>query len=241
MAKIKLGALAGQVSGSVGCYTFASGRGGAVIRLRGTQSKQTATPRSFEDNPDDPAPLRAKRIFGALSAQWRSLSETDRQSWISWAYSNPVTDTLGARRPSTGIQAFIRCNSILALMGAPAYLTPPGAPTPTPFETLVVSADIGSGFFGITFSPAPTSLTTGLCGYGTYSSGTYQIAKQHKLYLLGAGGPSMPSPLPILPGVTARLGQPVPGQWLTVRLHVIDITTGLLSTGIQSTSQIIST
>jgi len=95
MAKIKLGALAGEISGSIGCYTFSHNRGGPYVRLRNVQDKFTT-----------PMANAVKGAMEQLSKIWRELPEADRAAWTTWASNNPVVDSLGEKRVLTGSQAF---------------------------------------------------------------------------------------------------------------------------------------
>jgi len=218
MAKIKLGALAGQVSGSIGTYTFAHNRGGAYVRLRSIPDKFTT-----------PYAMAAKSRLALCSSNWSLLQPEQRASWTEWARQNPVTDTLGEKRPLDGHQAYVSLAVRLVLAGELLPTTPPGKPHPDGIETITVTADTGTGAFQVAFTPAtlPTGLQLWVQGCPVANPAVNFVKNRLKFIMNGAD--TTPSPLDIETDFELRFGVPATGSTVVIWASVFDPTTGLLS------------
>jgi len=144
MAKIKLGALAGQVSGSIGSETYSHNRFGAYVRLR-----------SIPVQPNSAAQLMRRAELATRSAAWSALGDSTRLSWKVWAQNNPIVDRLGDKRILDGHMAFVMCNARLAPLGWPTFTTPPIKAAPTALTSLSITASAATQNVTIAFAPSP--------------------------------------------------------------------------------------
>ena len=74
MARIIYSALVTQIKGSVGGTTFQSNAYGFTIKNKASVVK----PRTMLQE-------RSKKFFASATGAWRKLSQTNRDTWVSWA------------------------------------------------------------------------------------------------------------------------------------------------------------
>lgn len=97
MALIKYGALATNISGTIGGQVFGSGRSGYYIKNIGTKTKQTTK-------------LQGKRvsILAAASQMWRNLSQNERDFWNNASPFYPYVNRLGETKYYSGYNIFVQ-------------------------------------------------------------------------------------------------------------------------------------
>ena len=119
MAKVQFGGGISAMSGKLSGNVFARNKGGAYAR---NWVKPT--------NPATVSQQNQRNTLSLKSAAWRTLTDSQRDSWKSWADDNPVLDRLGASIVLTGAQGYtkININRDNATDGA-TQSTPPSAPT----------------------------------------------------------------------------------------------------------------
>ena len=119
-----------------------SGKCGSIVWQRnryGAYCYAAFVPR----NPRTPAQMAVRGTFGAVSAQWRELTEEQRIIWCRVARTKWSKPRLRQKGRLTGILLFMKVNVALANQGLaqldlpPGYLEAPQAamPTPLPFGT----------------------------------------------------------------------------------------------------------
>ena len=231
MAKLKLGPLATQISGSIGSTTFSHNRGGAYMRNRAIADTHISIPA-----------MQAKDRLGRISGKWSDLTDPVRSAWTEWARQHPVTDRLGEVRPLDGHQAFVKCMTRLDQMGvSPLPATPPTVPAPIPAVAGILVYDIGSGGVSLAFTPSPTGANEYIWLQGALlvSNGISYV--DNVLKYVHAYGPAQTTALDFHAEFEAIWGVPTVGQRVSVLIQVIDITTGLVSTATRADTLVIST
>jgi len=102
---------------------------------------------SVPTNPGSDPQVLARNRLSAASAEWRTLTDNQRDAWSSWALTHPVLDRLGASLILTGHQAFVRCwvnDDIVA--GSADLTTPPAEPAyPAALLGDTITIDASSG------------------------------------------------------------------------------------------------
>lgn len=114
-----VGAMLGQMSGSIGGVTASHNRGGQYFRRRAV--------------PTNPNSARQAAVRGYMSTAvsvWGSITEAQRASWETYAANTPTTDSMGQTLVLTGQQMYVRAYVSMCMHGAPA----PNA-GPTIFDT----------------------------------------------------------------------------------------------------------
>ena len=159
MAKIKFGALAAEVRGSISGVTFARNKGGAYIRNRTTpldpsSSLQTASRITFRD---------------AVSAWTDSLTLGQRLQWNYYAEQVPYTDVFGEQRYMTGQQRFVQAYTSLIPLGVALSSFAEG-PANTELPMLPQPLDV---YIGIEDGGDPAEISIG--EYNALTSGALPI------------------------------------------------------------------
>lgn len=151
----------GQLSGSSGGTTASHNRFGSYFRAR-----------TIPVNPNTPIQTLRRETLAGLSADWRTLTDAQRESWNSLALQISKTDALGVAYNPTGLQTYVGNNSLRIFAAAlPLVDNAPILDSP-PILTSVVGAatvDIGSVLdgFDVTFAPTPLGAGQRLAIYAT--------------------------------------------------------------------------
>lgn len=145
MAKIKLGALAQDVRGSVAGNTFARNRGGAYVR----QKVAPIQPRTARQ-------LAQRAILTEVSQAWRTLTDAQRQGWTNWADNHPVMDVFGDTLVLAGNGAYSRVNAVRLTAGLAKTATAPADETPVA-NANAVTATGSTGIVNVAFAAAPAN------------------------------------------------------------------------------------
>lgn len=99
MAKIVFGGGVSQASGKIGGTVYARNKGGSY-------SRNFVVP----TNPQTAKQAAQRNLLGLKSAAWRSITDVQRDAWISWADENPILDRLGNSIVLSGAQAYNKIN-----------------------------------------------------------------------------------------------------------------------------------
>jgi len=228
MAKIKLGTIVGQISGSAGATTFAHNRFGAYIRLR-----------SIPVQPETTKQINRRNWFGDASAKWGTLNSNARLAWKVWAQNNPITDSLGDKRVLDGHQAYTMLSTRLRAVPWTSPDTPPILPAPTALLTCtaVISAALQTIVF--TFTPAPIIANNILVVMGAKApteSINYIKNLLRRLPTSDAGQATGWS----MGGADAILGTFTIGEVVTLRVAQLHLDNGLMSTYFQTRTTVVA-
>lgn len=218
MAKIKLGALAGQVSGSIGSHCFSRNRAGTYIRNRSIPTKVT-----------NEYTTAVRSILTQCSQAWSGLLESERIAWEEWARLNPVMDRLGERIVLSGLAAHNRLNAIILGAGLTVISAPPTAQNPSPVLTLTPTVDIGSGDQEIAWTATPLAADHHLVLFGAVTQSTSQKYVENRWKRLLISAAAAVSPLDIETVLGDRFGTLAVGQFCQFKAAVLQGSTGLLS------------
>jgi len=155
MALIKLGGMIAEIRGSVGGATFARNRGGAYVRNR-----------SIPINPASVNQTRVRQLLAQLTELWTSaLSEAQRESWRTYAANVPLINSLGEPREATGLNHYVRSNSLLLDTGGSRVDNAPTAFTVGPSFTPTISIDPATDTLDVTDLGGFTPSTDGTIGF----------------------------------------------------------------------------
>lgn len=241
MAKVLLGGIASQVSGSVGGITFSRNRYGTYMRRRAhpTDSQTVYA-------------LDAKSRLGAISRQWSGLSTPVRNAWSTWAANNPVTDKMGQKQVLAGNAAYMMLNGRLAAAGLLEITTPPVAYAPQALTVVTMTPDIGSVPMAVQFTGTPLLANQRIWCNAAITDGDTQLYVMNKLRFIGVSAAALATDFVAIEkpdlyahilreALTARFGTLAVGQWLTFYLRVFDDATGLYSNPMVTSGKLIST
>lgn len=229
MAKVKLGAIAGQVSGSIGTQTWSRNRYGAYVRNR---SIPVSTQTIFTQN--------AKAILSACSQAWGSLTFSEQQAWRTWSNNNPITDRLGDQQTLAGNAAYNKLNCRVLGQGGTLISLPPVGAAPEALASLTGTADIGAGDFELVFTvtPQPAGVRLWVWCAVVDSLGVQYVKNKYKLVTMTAA--AVTSPLDLQSEIEGRFGTLQVGQVLHFLVQTSDAN-GLQSVGFPLVLQVEST
>jgi hypothetical protein len=105
-------------SGSVGARTSSRNSSGQYVRQR-----------AIPTNPNSAAQIAARQRVTTLSAAWRGLTSGQMAGWIAFGQSFTVVNSLGTAIHLTGLQCYVKVNSVNELNGDAVVATPPALPT----------------------------------------------------------------------------------------------------------------
>jgi hypothetical protein len=112
--KIKFGAIVVAGSGKIGGHVASKNRGGAYLRTKVTPT-----------NPSTPKQNEVRALLGSLSAQWSTLSESQRAGWNNAVKDFATTDIFGDIKNPSGINLFVKLNANLASVGEAVIVQAP--------------------------------------------------------------------------------------------------------------------
>lgn len=135
MALLKFGAMIADARGSIGGTVFARNRGGAYARNR-----------TVPINPGTTRQTAVRALLGDLANAWtNTLSQVQRDAWELYAANVPLVNSLGEARNVSGINMYVRTNSVMLDTGGTRLDTAPVdftvGPTITPAFTIDAAAD----------------------------------------------------------------------------------------------------
>lgn len=230
MAIYTPGPTVAAVSGSIGGTVYSRNRGGAYLRNR-----------AIPTNPDTSFQQIQRSILATNSQDFADLTDVQREAWRQWAIQNPITNALGNSITMSGHQAFVKLNSRLDTIGETTIVAPPIVNAPPGLESMILSADIGTGTFDLTFTASPLGAGQELFIFAAVTNSAAIRYVRNLLKFVGVSAAAQASPFDIQTLVEARLGTMVAGQTLHVNVAVIDTATGLRSGFLRDQSVVIDT
>lgn len=105
-------------SGSVGARTSSRNRSGQYVRQRANPVQ-----------PRTPAQVAQRARLTSISASWRGLTSTQIASWNAFGQSFTVVNSIGATIHLTGLQCYVKVNTVNLLNGGSIVSTPPALPS----------------------------------------------------------------------------------------------------------------
>lgn len=228
--KIKLGAMVGQASGSVGSTTASHNRYGTYMRRRAIPVISTTT-----------AAMNAKARFGQMSSAWGDLTDAQRLAWKTWAQSNPIIDRLGDAQILDGHAAYVQINTRLNQAGTAALTVPPLGSAPTALTTYAATYDIGAGTSTLVYTPSPIGAANRLWLQAAVLDNPARNYVRNLLRVVHISAVNAASPYDYQSAVEAVFGPLQVGQKLVLQAYVFDNSTGMLSAPIQLSGIITST
>lgn len=226
MAKIKLGALAQDVRGSLAGSTFARNKGGSYVRQKVSPTQ-----------PQSPLQTMQRQILAAVAALWAATTAAVRAEWYAYAEANPVTDVFGDAVRLNGAAAFAKLNAVLKTCALNLITTPPigAAPAAAVVGGMTIT---DAGTLTVNFSTALNdNVDVMLFAWPTKPNQTAVPKSQLRFAGHVAG---LQSAEVTMPNVAARnpLLTVSLGQRLHVRVVQIDLTSGRV-VGVATTSGIV--
>jgi hypothetical protein len=217
MAKVKLGAIAGQVSGSIGTQTWSHNRFGAYVRNR-----------SIPVQPQSAVQLTRRATLALHSSAWQDLSATQRLSWKVWAENNPMVDRLGDKRIMSGHMAYVSLNSRLSIAGNAAITSPPVIAGPDALKTLSITASVATQAVTAVYTATPIGANIKLWVTAAKTPTATINYVRNLIRFCECSAAAQASPYAI-DYIAVTLGALTLAERVIARVSLIDTTTGLIS------------
>ena len=225
MTKILLTAVVADMRNSMAGTTFSKGRYGNYMKTKAIPCKRNT---SFQNA------WRANQAYTA--SKWRTLSESDRQSWVNATSNYPVTDKFGNTIYLSGYDLYLRQN--LSAWAIGFNLIPDFAPVPKPvpamlFPQFTIAWNQSEDMYDAicSFTTEPDSNPIYIAMYCTQPGSPGKMTMGKTKYLLGmasyrdsyanAGG-----------NLKVAFGNPPPGQKSFFEFVVVDVATGQRSSSL---------
>lgn len=216
MAKIKYSALVSDMRGKLNGSVASKNRFGSYYRNKVTPV-----------NPQTVHQQNARQRFGALSSQFKSLTNSQVSAWNEAAQNFPVTNIFGDQVFLTGQMLFNQLNGNLLKVGESISTT---APSPATFPEFIASAGTASaatqtieiGIPALEDQPAGYSLVV----YATRPVPVTRNFLKNEYRFLDGEWYWADNAIEIGDGYGPRFGLFTAGQKIGVRLALVDNETG---------------
>lgn len=216
MALIKFSALVSDMRNKLNGSVLAKNKGGNYMRNKTTPV-----------NPQSTAQLAKRAVFGAFSAQFRSLGTEVVNSWNEAARNFPYFDIFGDSRTLSGSQLFVKLNNNLAQVTAAPITSPPdpaGAGAAN-----VTSAVLDLSEQEITFT---TELIGVPAAYGWIVEATRPLSPGVRFYkneyrqIITSPTTTVPDVAGTYTAYVAKYGVPAAGSNISIRVSIVNTATG---------------
>lgn len=180
----------------------------------------------------------ARGLLGAISSAWNTLSQSERDSWLSmnWLFTS---NRFGEKIPVKGKAAFVTLNANLFNAGGSPITNAPidGGSIPTIGVISSFVPDQSSGSQTITFTPTPTDVDTAYLIYATAPLRAGVARPSKGLFkLIEVVAPATASPVDIAANYINRFGNNwstdplLQGANIWCKATPVNINTGAMNT-----------
>ena len=216
--KIKFGALMVDARGKIGGHVASKNRGGSYMRTKVTPV-----------NPQSSAQTGVRNKFTTIAQAWRALTAAQRASFNGAVANFAKTDIFGDLRNPSGSNLHQRLNLNLGSVGATFITTAPAmAASPAGFQfTPTATAATPTVSIAWTSGAVPAGVAVVIDATPCLSPGkTFVKNRFRQTAILPAADVT---PTAILTEYAAKFGNPIAGQRIFFRGHVVSTTTGVVS------------
>ena len=215
MALIKMGAWIVDVRGKIGGTVFTKGRSGAVARNKVTPVNARTTRQTA-----------VRAVLGALSQDWRTLTQAERDAWNAAVSSYSKTNIFGDSVNPTGKNLYVGVNTNLGKVGEPAISAPPVPAEITAPLVGTFAVDTTAGTMSFSATQPEVSQKMYIQASPSVSAGITNISSKISLIQVNT---QIALSIDILSAYTAVYGAPVVGQKIFLRVSGVNTTTGQVS------------
>lgn len=216
--KIKYSALVSDARGKLNGSVASKNRYGSYLRNKITPV-----------NPQSTAQMEARQRFGALSSMWKSLTQSQRNSWLSGVKAFPFTDIFGDIKHLSGNSLFVKLNSNLIKIGSLPILSAPEATGVSTLPDFEISATATGGTLSalsLDFDQYANPLDAKIVVYATPPQGAGKNFVKSEYRFIGSADTDDNS-VDIFGMYTDRFGASAPAnQKIFVRIALVNTTTG---------------
>lgn len=199
-----------------------SGRADGNVYMRNGRIRAMAIPRLVQNAFTG----AARNAFGTLSSAFRSLTQSQQNSWIN-ATGFTTSDRFGRTVTITGKALYNWLNGNLAACGEDTLTTCPDPRAVDSVEITAFSVDISDTEMEITLSTGAVPATSAIKVFATApQSNGINRPSASKYRLVSVLAPGAAAPHDIWTEYAARFGAPVAGQKVFIKTEAVLIATG---------------
>lgn len=174
---------------------------------------------SGPNQPNSAKQLLARARLTTITAQWRDLTQANRDAWSVYADAHPESDWTGNPLRLTGQNWYVRCTLQLLRIGEAAIATPPAVAAPDPVVGWALSMSNGD-IQAMWDTPIDGTDKIDVFALGPVSTGVDPKFEHATFLTMASSDTGQPS------GIIASAA---PGRW-RLWVKVIATATGLTST-----------
>lgn len=195
----------GKINGSVA----SKNKTGAYVRTKVTPL-----------NPRTAAQVAVRFVFGMLSAMWRTISQTQRDSWNSLAASVPYRDIFGDSRFINGNSFFVKANTNLNICGISPLTDAPSWVLPTNEVELSCNIGAGSVILDSNILEVPAGCSMVVQATPSLSPGRLNVNNRFRQVTVFNEGDAFAG-VDIFPQYSTAFGAPIVSQRVSIRCFLI--------------------
>ena len=225
--KVLFGGGVAEMRGSQAGTTASRNRGGAYMRQRVTPT-----------NPNSTRQQSVRNNMTELTTAWSNdLTQAQRDAWTAFANAWPITDVFGASIVLTGLQYYVKTNTVLLQAGE---LRLDDAPADQNVESLTVvsaTADVSDALIELAFTPDPLGANSVLQVFATPAISPGISFVKNKLRLIASITAAATSPQDVTAAWLAVFGTfPAVGQKIVLQARVMNDVNGVVSTPLSASA-----
>lgn len=177
-------------------------------------------------NPQTDAQQAARNNLATWSQNWRSLAESDRQSWIDAAPNFPFTDIFGNIKFLSGQALYVKLNTNIANVSGTAIDTAP-APVGLPaIDSIALTASSGPSVLSLAYSIPDANAVSVLVVEATPNVTPGKSFVKNLFRYTTQVLSTTASPLVMTTAWTALFGDTVAFQKVFIRARIVNKETG---------------
>jgi len=217
MVQINFGEIVNDARGKINGVVYSKNKAGAYIRTKVTPS-----------NPQTTYQSEARNRLSNFAKAWADLTATQRSDWNEYGRSFGSINPFGAKKPISGLAAYIRCNTVLLNAGETALTDAPADNLVTEFDTAAIVLDESGNNLSVTTTPAPFAADHNIYLSATPVIPAGQSFVKNRFRYIDSAAVSSPNTF-LWPA--ARLGDIAVGDQVFFKLQTLNTLNGALSTG----------
>lgn len=215
MAKIKYSALVSDMRNKLNGSVLSKNRYGSYMRNKVTPV-----------NRNTPSQLAVRNRLSALSSQWRSLTQTQREAWSGAVSDWTGTNIFGDIVKPTGQTLFIKVNANLLNVSASQVTMPPAKVGTPAISGFSFTAQQTAPELKLTFAPTPVPANTAMIVEATDMLSAGISSMDNKFRQIAVLPATTATGEDVLVAYTAKFGTLVAGKKIGVRVKFINTVTG---------------
>ncbi len=222
--KAKFGAIVVDGRGKAGGHVFSKNRGGAYMRTKVTPS-----------NPQSSSQQSTRASLTRFAQGFRSLTASQIAAWNSAVDGFKSTNIFGDIKNPSGINLYVRLNTLIVLAGGTAITSPPLPTAVSALTALSATAAAGTPALSVVFAPSPVPANHTLVIEATKQSSPGVSAFKGKSTVIMTDAAAATTPVDMLAAYTAKYGTLVAGQKIGINAYFVNKLTGLKGTPLFTT------